>query len=99
MKIKLIATLAACGFALAALADEAELKPAATTKDAAEAKPKGTDAASAKPKVPAKLQAAVTSDIQDLVFLHDGKLMRFRMHVQVDGKPASLAWMSCSGAQ
>src|SRR5712691_5331304 len=86
MRTKLIATLAACGFALAAVADEAELKPAANTKGAAEAKPKGTDTASAKPKVPAK------DDLQDLVFLNDGKLLRFRLHVQVDGKPATKAW-------
>jgi Ca2+-binding EF-hand superfamily protein len=83
---KLIATLAACGLATAVLADEAELKPAASAKTAGEAKPKGIAAASAKPKVPAK------ADVQDLVFLNNGKLLRFRVYITVDGKAASQAW-------
>ena len=40
----------------------------------------------------AKPQAALKEDIQDLVFINDGKLLKFRLHVNVDGKPASLAW-------
>jgi Ca2+-binding EF-hand superfamily protein len=78
MNPKLIAILTACGLAACGFADDA--KPLAKPEPKPVAKPES------------KPQAAAKEDIQDLVFIADGKLLKFRLHVQVDGKPASLAW-------